>query len=193
MLEVSANFHHMTTGAVRLSRQERERAIIEAAMREFAVGGLYGTAVEAVAKRVGVSQPYLFRLFGTKKELFVAALRGGFGRTLRAFMDAAAEVPEDADAEAVLKALGAAYRRLLEDRTLLLLQMQGYAACDDLEIRAVVREEFARLYRFVSRSSGAPAEALRSFFAEGMLMNVAAAMDLPDLKEEWARICCGDD
>jgi AcrR family transcriptional regulator len=103
-----------------------------------------------------VSQPYLFRLFGTKQELFIAALRGGFGWTLRTFMDAAAEVPEDAAAEAVLQALGLSYRRLLEDRTLLLLQMQGYAACDDPEIREVVREEFARLYRFVSRASGAP-------------------------------------
>ena len=88
-------------------------------------------------------------------------------------------------------AIGAAYERLLENRTLLLLQMQGYAACDDPEIREVVRAEFARLYRFVSRASGAPAPTLRGFFAKGMLMNVAAAMDLPSLKEEWARICTG--
>ncbi len=86
-----------------------------------------------------MSQPCLFRLFETKKELFIAALRGGFGRMLRAFMDAAAEVPEDADAEPVLQALGLSYRRLLKDRTLLLLQMQGYAACDDPETREVVR------------------------------------------------------
>jgi AcrR family transcriptional regulator len=181
----------MMTTAVRLSRQEREQVIVEAAMREFAVGGLHGTSVEVIAKRVGVSQPYLFRLFGTKKELFIAALRGGFGRTLRAFMDAAAEVAEDADAETLLHAIGQSYRRLLDDRTLLLLQMQGYAACDDPEIREVVRAEFARLYRFVSRASGAPAQTLRAFFAEGMLMNVAAAMDLSSLKEEWARTCMG--
>jgi AcrR family transcriptional regulator len=192
MSVVSANLPAMSTGTVRLSRREREQAIIEAAMQEFAVGGLHGTSVDAVAKRVGVSQPYLFRFFGTKKELFIAALRGGFGRTLRAFMDAAAGVAEDADADAVLRALGLAYRHLLEDRTLLLLQMQGYAACEDPEIRRVVRDEFARLYRFVSRASGAPSERLRSFFATGMLMNVAAAMDLPSLKEEWARICRGD-
>src|SRR6266536_489548 len=180
----------MTT-ATRLSRQERQQAIVEAAMREFAVGGLHGVSVEVIAKRVGVSQPYLFRLFGTKKELFIAAVRGGFEQTLRTFMEAAAETAEDADAKAVLKTMGAAYRRLLEDRTLLLLQMQSYAACSDPEIREVVRAEFARLYRFVSRVSGAPAEAVRGFFAEGMLMNVAAAMDLPSLKEEWARICIG--
>jgi AcrR family transcriptional regulator len=178
---------------VRLSKQERKQAIVEAAMREFAVAGLYGTSVEVIAKRVGVSQPYLFRLFGTKKELFIAALNEGFERILRTFMDAATKVAEDADAEAVLKAIGDSYHRLLEDRTLLLLQMQGYAACDDPEIRDVVRVQFARLYRFVARASGAPAEILRGFFAEGMLLNVAAAMDLTSLKEEWARICVGGD
>ena len=176
---------------MRLSKQQRQQTIVEAAMREFAMGGLHGVSVEVIAKRVGVSQPYLFRLFGTKKELFIAAVRGGFEQTLRTFMDAAAETAEDADAEAVLKTIGAAYKRLLEDRTLLLLQMQSYAACSDPEIREVVRGEFARLYRFVSRASGAPEETVRGFFAEGMLMNVAAAMDLPSLKEEWARVCIG--
>lgn len=161
-------------------------------MREFAVGGLHGTSVEAIANRVGVSQPYLFHLFGTKKELFIAALNGGFERTLRAFMDTATGVAEDADAEAVLKAFGHSYHRLLEDRTLLLLQLQGYAACDDPQIREVVRGQFARLYRFVARASGAPVETLRGFFATGMLLNVAAAMDLPSLKQEWARIYTGD-
>jgi AcrR family transcriptional regulator len=183
----------MTTATVRLSKQERKHAIIEAAMREFAIGGLHGTSAEVIAKRVGVSQPYLFRLFGTKKELFIAALNGGFERILRTFMEAATEVAEDADAEAVLKTLGQSYHRLLEDRTLLLLQMQGYAACDDPDIRDEVRDEFSRLYRFVARASGAPAETVRGFFAEGMLMNVAAAMDLSSLKEEWARICVGQD
>jgi AcrR family transcriptional regulator len=180
------------TATVRRSREERQRAIVEAAMREFAVGGLHGTSVEVIAKRVGVSQPYLFHLFGTKKELFIAALNGGFERILRTFMDAATGVAEDADAEAVLKTIGDSYHRLLEDRTLLQLQLQGYAACDDPQIREVVRGQFARLYRLVARASGAQAPQLRGFFATGMLLNVAAAMDLPSLKEEWARIWSGD-
>src|SRR2546427_5761307 len=174
----------MTTTATptRLSKEERREAILEAAMAEFAKGGLHGTPVEAIAKRVGVSQPYLFQLFGTKKDLFIATLRRGHERILRAFMEAAARVPGDAGAEDVLHALGRTYRELLADRTLLLVQMQGYAACDDLGVRAVVREEFGRIHRFVARASGGPPEELRAFFAAGMLMNVAAAMDLPGLE-----------
>jgi AcrR family transcriptional regulator len=176
-----------------MSADERRQAVLRVAIAEFARTGLHGTSTEKIAAGADISHPYLFRLFGTKKELFIAALNGGFERILRTFMEAATEVAEDADAEAVLKTLGQSYHRLLEDRTLLLLQMQGYAACDDPDIRDEVRDEFSRLYRFVARASGAPAETVRGFFAEGMLMNVAAAMDLSSLKEEWARICVGQD
>ena len=104
-------------------------------------------------------------------------------------MEATADVPTDADAHAVLHELGIAYERLLANRTMLLVQMQGYAACDDPEVRKVVRDEFARIVRFVTRVSGASQDELRQFFAAGMLMNVSATMDLPSVKEEWARIC----
>ena len=167
--------------------------ILEAAMEEFAKGGLHGTAVDAIAKRVGVSQPYLFQLYGTKKDLFIAAVRRGFERVLGTFRKAAAEAGENGDEWAVLHAMGMSYEPLLQDKTLLLLQMEAYAACDDPEVRTAVRDEFARLYRFVASASGAPRWALRAFFAEGMLMNVAASMDLPAIQEDWAQICAGED
>jgi AcrR family transcriptional regulator len=173
----------------RMTKEERRREIIEAATREFAVGGLYGTPVSAIAKRVGVSQPYLFMLFGTKKELFIAAVRRAFERTVAAFRSAAAEAGGDPDPHAVLMAMGIAYHRLLDDRTLLLMQMQAYAACDDPEVREAVREEFVRLVRFVQTASGAPDVAVRAWLAEGMLMNVGAAMDLGGVQEDWARLC----
>jgi AcrR family transcriptional regulator len=178
--------------AVRLSKEERLDSILEAAMEEFAVGGLEGTPVEAIAKRVGVSQPYLFQLFGTKKDLFLATIGRGHARIMRAFMEAVADVPGEADSQEILQAMGHAYHELLKDRTLLLVQMQGYAACADPEVRDVVRDEFARILRFVARASGASQEELRLFFASGMLMNVAAAMDLPTLKEDWAKIYLGE-
>ena len=46
--------------------------MLAAALSEFAVGGLHGTSTEAIAKRAGISHAYLFRLFGTKKQLFIA-------------------------------------------------------------------------------------------------------------------------
>ena len=48
---------------------------------EFAEGGYSGTSTESIARAVGVSQPYLFQLFGTKRELFLAVVRHGFQRT----------------------------------------------------------------------------------------------------------------
>ena len=105
-------------------------------MEEFARGGLDGTPTEAIAARVGVSQPYLFRLFGTKKDLFLAAVDGCFDRTLSTFQRAA----EGHTGQAALLAMGASYVGLLEDRNVLLLQLQAYVACDDPDIRTHVRD-----------------------------------------------------
>ena len=112
----------------RSSKEERRREIVEAATREFAIGGLHGTPVDAIAKRVGVSQPYLFQLFGTKKELFIATVHRTFERTVAVFRTAAAEAGEDASQADILMAMGVAYGNLLDDRSLLQMQMQAYAA-----------------------------------------------------------------
>ena len=176
----------------RISKEDRRREIVEAAVREFAVGGLHGTPVDAIAKQVGVSQPYLFQLFGTKKELFIAAVRRAFERTVAVFRTAAAEAGDDADTHAVLFSMGRAYHHLVTaDRPLLLMQMQAYAACDDLEVSEVVREEFLRMTRFIQSASGASDDSARDWLAFGMLMNVAAAMDLSAVDADWARMCVG--
>jgi AcrR family transcriptional regulator len=174
----------------RISKDERRREIVEAATREFAIGGLYGTPVDAIAKQVGVSQPYLFQLFGTKKALFIAAVQRTFERTVAAFRGAAAEAGEDAGTEAVLMAMGLAYHRLLDDRSLLLMQLQAYTACTDPEVAEVVKDEFLRLVNFVQSASGAPDVAVREWLAQGMLMNVSAAMDLNEVDADWARVVC---
>ena len=174
----------------RISKDERRREIVEAATREFAVSGLHGTPVDAIAKRVGVSQPYLFQLFGTKKELFIAAVRRAFERTVATFRTAAAEAGEDAGPADILISMGTAYQRLLDDRSLLLMQMQAYVACEDEEIRDVVRDEMLRLVNFVQSASGAPEAAIREWMAYGMLMNVVAAMDLTEVDADWARMMC---
>ena len=162
----------------RSSKEERRREIIEAATREFAIGGLHGTPVDAIAKQVGVSQPYLFQLFGTKKDLFIATVHRTFERTVAVFRTAAAEAGEDASQADILMAMGVAYGNLLDDRSLLRMQMQAYAACGDEEIRDVVRDEMLRLVSFVQSASGAPEAAIREWLAYGMLMNVVAVMDL---------------
>ncbi len=58
----------------RVPAAERREELISAAVHEFARGGLHGTTVESIARRVGVAQPYVFTLFPNKRELFLAAL-----------------------------------------------------------------------------------------------------------------------
>ena len=164
---------------------ERREAVLTAAVAVFATRGMDGTSTEDVARQAGISQPYLFRLFPTKKALFLALVERCFQQVACTFEAAAGDrVGEDA-----LDAMGDAYHRLLEDRTLLLLQMQSYAACDDPDIRAATRTGYKELWTLVERLSGLPYERIVTFFAMGMLMNVAAAMDLPAIDERWARWC----
>ena len=171
----------MTT--TRLSAAERRDDVLEAALVEFAERGLEGTSTEDIARRAGISQPYLFRLFGTKKELFKAAISRCFRETLEVFQRAA----EGKRGEEALKAMGASYRELLADRTRLKAQLQSYAACDDPEICEVVRNGYGDIHAYVERVSGLPPEDVSRFFATGMLLNVVAAMDLQRSEEPWAK------
>jgi AcrR family transcriptional regulator len=168
--------------AERKSAEQRRDEILNAAMIEFAQHGLEGASTEDIAKRAGISQPYVFRLFGTKKELFKATAARCLRETLEIFQRAA----EGKRGEEALKAMGEAYRTLLEDRGRLRAQMQSYAACDDPEICAVVRAGYGDIVTYVERVSGADRATVSSWFAKGMLMNVIASMDLLNLDEPWA-------
>ena len=178
-------------GSVRSTAEVRREDIVAAAIAEFATSGRDGTSTEAIARRAGVSQPYVFRLFGTKKALFLAAVARGHERILTAFRNAAEEAGR-AGGEP-FAAMGLAYVSLLADRDELMLTMQSFAACGDPEVAALVRERFGEITRFVASQPGATDELVRACMAEGMLLNVAAAINLPSLvhSEEWARICLG--
>jgi AcrR family transcriptional regulator len=167
----------------RKSAEERREEILRAALVEFAERGLHGASTEEIAKRAGISQPYIFRLFGSKKDLFKAAVSRCFRETLETFQRAA----EGKRGEEALHAMGAAYMELLADRSRLRAQMQAYAACDDAEIREVVRNGYGDLVAYVERVSGVPASQLAAFFATGMLLNVIASMDLYDSPEGWSQ------
>jgi AcrR family transcriptional regulator len=176
----------------RVPAAERRDALISAAVHEFAHGGLHGTPVDKIARAVGVAQPYVFSLFGNKKELFLAAVERSFDRIADLFTRAAeAFDPAIALPDAtVLNAMGNAYVEMLEtDRDSLMIQHQAYAACDDETIRNHVRHCYAELVAHVERLSGAGQEELDDFFRYGMWLNVAAAMGVADLSVgcEWMR------
>ena len=169
----------------RVPAAERREELISAAVHEFAHGGLHGTPVERIARRVGVAQPYVFSLFSNKRELFLAALERSFQLVADTFVRADADYRAGrapADCEDALEAMGYAYRELLlSDRDYLMLQHQSYAACDDEVVRERVRRRYAELVALAGELSGADAERLDDFFRHGMALNVAAALGVEDL------------
>ena len=166
----------------RKTAEERREEILVAAMEEFGEHGLHGTSTDTVARKAGVSQPYLFRLFGTKKDLYLESVR----RCLRETLELFGETSAGKTGEEALEAMGQAYVGLLKDRRRLRAQMQAYADCDDDEVREVVRTGYGEIVALVERVSGATPEEVRNFFAFGMLLNVFASMDLLEQPAPWA-------
>ena len=159
----------------RKTKDVRREEILDAALQEFASRGLHGASTEDIARRAGISQPYVFRLFGTKKELFRAVVARCFRETLEMFQRAA----EGRRGKEALHAMGGAYvERLATDRMRLQLQMQAHAACEDTEICQAVREGYGDLVAYVERVSGVGSAGIATFFAQGMLLNVFASMGL---------------
>ena len=174
----------MVVATERKSKDARREEILDAALLEFAEGGLHGASTEDIARRAGISQPYVFRLFGTKKELFRAVVARCFRETLEMFQRAA----EGLRGPEALDAIGNAYVAQLQAEPIRLrIQMQAYAACHDPEIREVVRAGFGDLVAYADRVSGQPAEEISRFFAMGMLLNVFASMEqIGEGAEPWA-------
>jgi AcrR family transcriptional regulator len=173
-----------TSTAQRLSAEERREEVLAVARDLFAEHGFQGTSTEEIARRAGISHPYLFRLFGTKKKLFLANVKRCQAETLTMFQDASAGL----EGEEALEAIGKAYRdAIASDPLRLKAQMQMYAACADAQVRKEVRRGYGRLVEYVERVSGAPPERVTAFFATGMLLNVVVSMQLLDASEPWAK------
>jgi AcrR family transcriptional regulator len=167
----------MQSMAVRSTSEERREQVIDAAVKEFAANGFHATSTGAIAKRAGISQPYIYALFHNKHELFLAVHRHVVARIRRAFLEAArgGATPEER-----LSSMGHAYVELLANRDEILVQMQAHAAAGDPALRESVRQEFLRLTEDVRRMSGASDDQVVAFFSKGMLLNVVAALELPD-------------
>jgi AcrR family transcriptional regulator len=174
----------------RLTADERRAEALLAATAEFALGGYAGTSTEAIAARAGISQPYLFRLFGTKRDLFIATVAEMHARIERSFR-IAAEGLSGLDAMA---AMGEAYKGLLAERGLLQVQLHAFAAAaSDPVIGRASREGMRHLWSVTEELTGLPDEAIRIFFAQGMLLNVLLAIDAESNAEWWAKACHPDD
>jgi AcrR family transcriptional regulator len=173
----------MTTAALpRHTAEERREEILQAAVVRFGRTGLHGTSTETIARDVGVSQPYLFRLYGTKKELFMAAVEWAFRATLETMREAGAGA---FDAHDAYRRMGQAYLGLISDRRYLGIQLQAYASTDDPDIRRLVEDGFGRIVSEVTRHTGATPAQLAAFLGRGMLLNVAMSMGVAGRETGW--------
>ncbi|WP_236725154.1 TetR/AcrR family transcriptional regulator [Amycolatopsis orientalis] len=172
----------MAKRAARMSGAERRAQVLGVAAGEFAGHGLHGASVEAIAREAGITQAYVFRMFGTKKALFLAVVGAAFDR----FSEGMARAAEGCEGLDALSRMGAEYYGLLSDRTTLLLQLQGFAACGDSEVREFVRTRFARMWDTVAGAAQLDPVTVKSFLAFGMLLNNVAALDVGELDEPWA-------
>jgi AcrR family transcriptional regulator len=169
---------------------ERREVLVEAAVAAFAEHGFHGTPTTEIAKAAGISQAYLFRLFPTKSELYVAAVDRCYQRLGDAMRAAAQD--ESAPGDTPLERMGFAYAGLMQDRTTLSATLHAFAAAsgDNEEIRAAVRKGYGDLVELIRRLGGVDGEELRAFVGKGMLMTVLASMDAPAIDAPWARELC---
>ncbi|WP_107097952.1 TetR/AcrR family transcriptional regulator [Streptomyces atriruber] len=174
---------------VRMSAEERRESVIRAAMVEFARGGYNGTSTEVIAKRVGVSQPYLFRLFPGKRAIFLAASERCCQEVTEVFRQAS----EGLDGQEALQAMGAAYQALIaDDPDMLLMQMQMYVAVasaeasGDREFGDALRAGWMEMYDTVRLALGADVDETTQFLAYGMLVNVLVSMGFQPEHRVWS-------
>jgi AcrR family transcriptional regulator len=168
-----------------MTGQQRRQQVLDIAEHEFATAGLRGASTEHIARQANITQAYVFRLFGTKKQLFLACVDAAFERMKLAMLAAAG----DATGIEALAEMGREYNAMLADRTTLLLQLQGVAAAaaGDEEVQAAVRASFGRLWQAVAATARLDAVTVKAFLAFGMLLNTNAALELAEVDEPWAR------
>jgi len=146
-----------------MNREQRRQQLLDIAGKEFAMRGLHGASIESIAREAGITQAYVFQIFGTKKALFLELVAGAFDLIIAALRTGVPAQP-----------------------AAIMLQLHGLASCGDPDIRAQVRNGVARTWQVVADSTDLDPVTIKSYLAFGMLDNVVAALGVGALSEPWA-------
>lgn len=168
--------------ASRMTASERREQVMAIAAKEFAQTGLHGTSAETIARRADITQPYIFRLFGNKTNLFNAVVEQAFDNMTQQMLNAS----QDLTGVEALMAMGSHYKTLVKDEVALLLQLQGFAACGDPKVRVVVWGAFERQWKAVADRSGLDPLGVKVFMSLGLLLNDLAALGVDGTESAWA-------
>lgn len=178
----------------RQTAEERREEVLKAAIGEFSAYGYHAGSTERIAAEAGISQPYVQRLFGTKKALFLAALDRVCEDIVTSWEQALAEFRErtggkPGSPDECLVALREPFYRFVRDVVELRLVLQASAASEDAEIRERLKASMASMFNWVRTATGASYEAVQMFWAHGMMLMIAASIGAPHEAShaEWAR------
>ena len=72
-----------------MNATDRRAQVLEVAAREFGEAGLRGASIEEIARAAGITQPYVFRIFGSKKALFLEVVSRSFTKLAESMRDSA--------------------------------------------------------------------------------------------------------
>jgi AcrR family transcriptional regulator len=186
---------HTTTSRTRRTAEERRVDVLHAAIIEFSTHGFHGGSTETIATLAGISQPYVLRLFKTKKNLFLEALAQVCDTILSVWQRALKQWENQRDAStlptvnAKLEAIGMAFYGLVESIVELRLVLQAFASAEDEDIRRQVQASLDQMFTWVRDATGADEPSVRRFFASGMMLTIAASIGAADVagSQAWAR------
>lgn len=162
--------------AERSTASQRRAHAVAAGMRIFADHGLTTAAMQRVADEIGVSQPYVFRLFGSKQAFFLACLDELEARIREVCRQAVATRPGDP-----MVAMRAGFRELIQDGVIPGFWLQACAAARrDEAVAARCRAVMAAAMEDAGRLTDASPDDLARSLADGALITMlqAIAVDL---------------
>jgi AcrR family transcriptional regulator len=134
----------MTQTAKRLTAEARRQAVLDTACRVFSQTSYRGATTAEIAREAGISEPILYRHFGSKRDLYLACLEEAWG-SFRAVCEQALA----GDPDKCLGAIGDAYMAKSRKIRVIDLWIQGLnEASADKAIAAAVRKQVREVHDF---------------------------------------------
>jgi TetR/AcrR family transcriptional repressor of nem operon len=160
----------------------RREAILDAAIRVFAHCPYAAARTADIASEAGIAEGTIFRIFKTKRELYLAAVARSMGSIADTWQALTARTPHPA---AALTALGRWYQEgVRTDPDPFHLRLRAIAEAEDEAVRTVLRDGYGALQQLVAqliRRGQADGSFPASIDAEGaawLFMGVGQVTDL---------------
>ena len=134
----------MTQTAKRLTAEARRRAVLDTACRVFSQSSYRGATTAEIAREAGISEPILYRHFGSKRDLYLACVDEAWA-SFRAICEEAIA----ADPDKCLGAIADAY--MAKGRKIRVIDLWIQAlneASGDKVIAAAVRKQIREVHDF---------------------------------------------